>query len=69
MTDAYLLSRAGITADRITAAEARRLYDGARDRPGSVLEGDLESGFGFWSLSADGKLRLVRCTVTPLPHQ
>lgn len=69
MTDTYFLSRAGITSDYITAGKARQLYDDARDRPDSGLEGDLETGFGFWLLSADGKVRLVHCTVTPLPPQ
>jgi hypothetical protein len=67
VSDIYLLVRAGITADYITAAKARQLYANARDRPDAGLEGDLESGFAFWSLSADGKVRLVRCTVTPSP--
>lgn len=66
MTEFYLLSRAGITADYITAGQAQQLYDDARDRPASALEGDLESGFGFWSLSTDEQVRLVRCTVVPL---
>ena len=69
MTDAhaYLLDRAGITSDHITADKARQLYDEAHARPESALEGDLETGFGFWLLSADRTVRLVRCTVTPLP--
>ena len=66
VTDAFLLSRAGITSDYITADKARQLYDDARGRPESGLEGDLETGFGFWLLSADGTVRLVRCTVTPV---
>ena len=66
MTDAaYLLIRAGITADYITADQARQLYDEARDNSESGLDGTFESGFGFWSLSADGTVRLVHCTVIP----
>ncbi|HZP51584.1 hypothetical protein, partial [Actinocrinis sp.] len=65
MTDTFLLTRAGITSDYITAAKAQQLYDDARARPESALDGDLETGFGFWLLSADGTVRLVRCTVTP----
>ncbi|HEU5356474.1 MAG TPA: hypothetical protein VFU65_18510 [Actinocrinis sp.] len=65
MTDAFLIIRAGITADYITPDEARQLYDDARDIPESGLDGKLESGFGFWSLSADRTVRLVHCTVVP----
>ena len=65
MTDAYLLIRAGITADYITTDQARQLYDEARDNSESGLDGKFESGFGFWSLSTDGTVRLVRCTVIP----
>jgi hypothetical protein len=65
MNDVYLLIRAGITADYILVDQAKQLYHAARDRPESGLDGDLESGFGFWSLSADGSVRLVHCTVIP----
>jgi len=65
VNDAYLLIRAGITADYITADQAQQLYDEALDHPESGLDGQLESGFGFWSLSSDGTVRLVRCTVIP----
>ena len=65
VNDAYLLIRAGITADYITADQAKQLYDEARDHPESGLDGQLDSGFGFWSLSSDGTVRLVRCTVIP----
>ncbi len=66
MTEYYLLSRAGITADCITASQARQLHDDARARPEAGLEGDLESGFRFWSLDTNERVRLVRCAVTPL---
>jgi hypothetical protein len=65
IADCYLLTRAHITADYITAEYARELYDRASGRPGAALSGDLESGFYFWTLSATG-LRLVHCSVIPL---
>lgn len=66
MADFYLLSRAGITADRITARQARRLYDNAAEREDADLEGDYESGFRFWSLSIEEHVRLIRYNVVPL---
>ena len=66
MTEYYLLSRAGITADYITASQARELHDEAGARPEAGLEGDLESGFRFWSSETSERVRLVRCVVTPL---
>jgi hypothetical protein len=65
MADYYLLTRAHITADYITAQYARELYDRARARPQTALTGDLETGFYFWTLS-DAGLRLVHCRVIPL---
>jgi hypothetical protein len=65
MADYYLLTRAHITADYITAQYARELYDRARARPQAALTGDLETGFYFWTLS-DAGLRLVHCRVIPL---
>jgi len=63
--DYYLLTRAHITADYITAQYAGELYDQARSRPEADLRGDLEAGFYFWTLSDSG-LRLVHCRVIPL---
>jgi hypothetical protein len=65
VNDAFLLIRAGITADYITLEQATRLYEDARDHPESGLDGELETGFGFWSLSEDRTMRLVHCTVIP----
>ena len=65
MADYYLLTRARITAEYITAQYARELYDRARARPQAALTGDLETGFYFWTLS-DAGLRLIRCRVIPL---
>ena len=65
MADYYLLTRAHITADYITAQYAGELYDQAGSRPEADLRGDLETGFYFWTLSDSG-LRLIHCRVTPL---
>jgi hypothetical protein len=63
--DAYLIDRAGIVRERITAADAHRLYADAKTRPGSNLAGDLETGFTYWAAVFDD-VRLVRCHVHPL---
>lgn len=57
-TPAYCISRAHITSDVLSAAEAARLF-ATRECQGSV-----ENGFTFWS-EFEG-LRLVRCLVTPI---
>jgi hypothetical protein len=63
--DAYLIDRAGIVRERITATAAGELYADAKARPGSNLAGDLETGFTYWSAVFDD-VRLVRCHVHPL---
>jgi hypothetical protein len=65
MADYYLLTRAHITADYITAQYAGELYAQAASRPEADLRGDLEAGFYFWTLSDSG-LRLIHCRVIPL---
>jgi hypothetical protein len=64
MTD-YLFDKARILVDRISEQRARELYEEARTRPDSDLEGDLETGFHYWD-APDG-IKLVRFHVTPLP--
>jgi hypothetical protein len=63
--DYYLLARASITADYITARRARELYAEAAAQPEADLYGDLATGFYFWLLDSDSGLKLVHCRVTP----
>lgn len=65
MPDYYLLDRANLTADYITAQRARELYAEAQSQPESGLWGDLETGFYFWSYEAETGLKLVHYSVTP----
>ena len=62
--DDYRLYKAGITENGITAARARELYEDARSRPDSDLDGDLATGFHYYATASEG-LRLVRCHVLP----
>ena len=66
MADYYLIMRARITTDYLTAQRARELYDEARARPHADLRGDLNGGFVYWAVTDESGLKLVRCRVTPL---
>lgn len=63
----YLLIRASITSDYITARRARELYAEAAAQPETDLYGDLKTGFYFWSFDPESGLKLVHCRVTPVP--
>lgn len=69
MPDYYLIDRADLYTDYITARRARELYAEAQSDPRSELSGDLESGFYFWSFEADTDLKLIYYTVTPAPAE
>lgn len=66
MPDYYLLSRASITSDYITAHRARELYAEAQREPEASLHGDLDTGFYFWSIDTDCGLKLIHHHVTPV---
>lgn len=65
MPDYYLLNRADITTDYITARRARELYAEAQADPNANLYGDLETCFYFWSFDTETGLKLICYTVTP----
>ena len=67
MADYYMIMRARITTDYLTASHARELYDEARTRPHADLRGDFDSGFYYWAFTDESGLRLIRCRVTPVP--
>lgn len=60
----YDLYNGGIVHDRISAERAREIYDEAAADPESDLDGDLETGFHYWTKNADG-VQLVRHHVMP----
>lgn len=66
MPDYYLLDRANITSDYITARRASELYSEAQSEPKSDLHGDLQTGFYFWSFDANSGLKLVHYSVIPV---
>ena len=66
MPDFYLLIRASITADYITASRARELYAEAEGEPLSALIGDLETGFAYWVIDPDSGLKLVHHHLVPI---
>ncbi len=65
MPDYYLLSRAEITSDYITAHRAHELYAEAQSEPEACLRGDVETGFYFWSVEPETGLRLICYSVIP----
>lgn len=68
MPDYYLLDRAGITWDYITARRAGELLTEAQESKLEIgLCGDLETGFYFWSFDVESGLRLIHYHVTPVP--
>jgi hypothetical protein len=60
----YDLYNGGIVHQLITAERAREIYEQAAADPDSDLDGDLETGFHYWTKSTDG-LELVRHHVMP----
>jgi hypothetical protein len=66
MPDFYLLIRASLTVDYITARRARELYAEAESEPRSALVGDLDMGFSFWDVDPDSGLLLVHYRLVPL---
>jgi hypothetical protein len=66
IADYFLITRAQITTDYLTADQARKLYAETSAVPESLLHGNLKHGFEFWTLTADSKVRLVYCTVIPI---
>lgn len=65
MPDYYLLNRANITTDYITAHRAHELYIKAQSDPTTGLHGDLETGFHFWLFDTESGLKLVHYSVIP----
>jgi hypothetical protein len=66
MPDYYLLNRASITMDYITARRARELHAEAQSKPETGLYGDTETGFYFWSIDTESGLKLIHYGVVPV---
>jgi hypothetical protein len=67
MPDYYMLTRASITMDYITAHRARELYANAQAEPETGLHGDLDTGFYFWAFDMESGLKLIHYRVIPVP--
>lgn len=63
----YVYERAGwLVVETVTAEQAQVLYDEAAKLDGSELNGDLRTGFRFWSTVEPDGTKLIYCSVIPL---
>ncbi|MGH3414889.1 MAG: hypothetical protein ACRDVE_18035 [Actinocrinis sp.] len=60
----YVVKRVRATPEAFSVDEARILFAEVSADPRHCVEGDLASGFSFWTFTGDGN-KLVRISIDP----